>query len=322
MHTILIIYFSVIATSIETATIAAGNTNGASGSSLNALQDPLGISVGPDNSLYISDYGNDRVIKLQQGYLNGSIVAGIGVGGNSANQLNGPTGLYVDVSSNIYVADALNYRIMFWPNNSSTGLKVAGNGISGSTLSTFNIVSGLFVDSQRNIYLCDPYNHRVMKFTQNVTNAVIVAGTGSAGSGSNQLNTPFGIYFDEINSYLYVADYNNNRIQRYHVGVSTNGTSVAGGNGQGSASNQLSNPCSVCVSKITNAIYIADSSNNRVQRWSSGATSGVTIAGNGASTSNYSTSLQGSMDIRLSINDTYLFVSESLSNRVCRFELI
>ena len=307
---------------MQTATSAAGNANGAAGSSLNALRNPLGIAVGVDNSLYVSDSGNDRVIKLQQGYLNGSIVAGTGVGGSSAHQLNSPTGLYVDASSNIYVADSLNYRVMFWGKNSSAGLKVAGTGISGSTLSTFNIVTGLVVDSQGNIYLSDSNNHRVMKFTRNVTNAVILAGTGSAGSGSNQLNTPFGIYFDEINSYLYVADHNNSRIQRYHVGVSTNGTSVAGGNGQGSASNQLSNPGSVCVSKITNAIYIADSGNNRVQRWSSGATSGVTIAGNGASTSNFSTPLQEAMGIKLSINDTNLFVSEPTYNRVWRFQLI
>jgi sugar lactone lactonase YvrE len=307
---------------METATVVAGNANCTAGSSLNALYYPTGISVGVDNSLYISDYSNDRVIRIQLGDLTGSIVAGTGVGGSSANQLNGPEDLYVDASSNIYVADSLNYRIMFWGKNSSTGVQVAGNGSAGSSLSTFNTVAAIFADSEGNIYVSDTNNHRVMKFTPNVTNAVIVAGTGSAGNGSYQLNSPDGIYFDEINSYLYVADYNNHRIQRFHVGVSTNGTSVAGGNGQGSASNQLSYPSSVSVSKINDAIYIADSGNNRVQLWNSGATSGVTIAGNGTSTSNYSTPLQGPMDIRLSINETDLFVSEVTCNRVLSFQLV
>jgi sugar lactone lactonase YvrE len=322
MHTILILYFSVIVASMQTATIAAGNANGAGGSSLSALQSPTGISVGIDDSLYVSDHGNNRVIKFPEGSLTGSIVAGTGVAGNTTSQLNGPTGVYVDTSFNVYVADSNNYRVMFWRNNASVGVQVAGTGISGNTLSSFGILAGLFVDAQGNIYVCDSNNDRVMKFTPNVTNAVIVAGTGSAGSGSNQLNNPYGVYFDDVNSYLYVADYHNNRIQRYHVGVSTNGTSVAGGNGQGSASNQLNLPYSVCVSKITNDIYIADSGNNRVQLWNSGATSGVTIAGNGALFNNLSTPLQGSMDIKLSVNDTYLFVSETSANRVWRFQLV
>jgi sugar lactone lactonase YvrE len=211
---------------------------------------------------------------------------------------------------------------MFWLQNASAGVKLAGTGASGSALNNFGTLSGLFVDSQGNIYVCDVTNNRIMKFTPNVTNAVIVGGTGGFGSNSYQLNTPYGLYLDEVNLYLYVADYNNNRIQRYQVGVSTNGSTVAGGNGQGSASNQLNLPYSVCVSKITNAIYIADSGNHRVQRWNSGATNGVTIVGSGATLYNYTTSLQGPMDIRLSNNEDYLFVSEMNFNRVWRFELV
>src|SRR5690349_7511573 len=126
MYTILTVYFSLIVASLQTATIAAGNANGAGGSSLSSLQSPTGISVGIDNSLYISDFGNDRVIKLSNGSLTGSIVAGTGVGGSTASQLNGPTGLYVDASLNIYVADSYNFRVMFWPKNASVGVKVAG----------------------------------------------------------------------------------------------------------------------------------------------------------------------------------------------------
>jgi len=317
----LTIYFCLIAVSIEIGTVVGGYGNGTRGNATNALSNPAGLSVGVDNSLYISDYFNHRVIKLPEGSLNGSIVAGTGVAGNSASQLNGPTGLYVDASLNIYVADSNNYRVMFWQKNSSAGVKVAGTGNSGSTLSNFGILASLLVDSQGNIYVCDPNNNRVMKFTPNVTNAVVVAGTSSAGNGSYQLNLPYDLYLDEINSYLYVTDYNNHRIQRYHLGVSMNGTTVAGGNGQGSASYQLNFPYALCISKTTNAIYITDSGNNRIQRWSSGATSGVTIVGNDTSGTN-STLLQGHMGIRQSINESYLFLSEMLDNTVWSFRLI
>ncbi|CAF4325571.1 unnamed protein product, partial [Adineta steineri] len=133
---------------------------------------------------------------------------------------------------------------------------------------------------------------------------------------------PTSIYVDEVNSYLYVSDTNNHRIQRYHVGVSINGTTVAGGNGQGSGSNQLNTPFSLCVSTINSYIYITDSGNNRVQRWSFGASYGVTIVGNGALVRNDSTLVQGTMDLRLSINESNLFVSEMMENRIWRFQLI
>ncbi len=56
------------------------------------------------------------------------------------------------------------------------------------------------------------------------------------------------------------------------------GVTVAGGNGYGSASNQLSFPYGVAVDAAGN-VYVSDINNGRVQRWAPGATSGVTVAG-------------------------------------------
>jgi len=84
-----------------------------------------------------------------------------------------------------------------------------------------------------NLYISDYYGHRGVKWTLNTTNVIFVATTGSPGSDSQQLNSPYGVYVDESNSYLYIADTLNHRIERYHVGVSINGTTMAGGNGPG-----------------------------------------------------------------------------------------
>ena len=60
------------------------------------------------------------------------------------------------------------------------------------------------------------------------------------------------------------------------------GVTVAGGNGQGAAANQLNEGLAVAVDATGN-VYVADANNYRVQRWAPGATSGVTVAGgNGA----------------------------------------
>jgi hypothetical protein len=56
------------------------------------------------------------------------------------------------------------------------------------------------------------------------------------------------------------------------------GVAVAGGKGQGSAANQLSGPFGVAVDGDGN-VYVADTFNSRVQRWAPGASAGVTVAG-------------------------------------------
>ncbi len=299
----------------------AGYGNGTGGSALNALMSPWGLALDANDSLYVADYNNHRVMKIELGSLTGLIVAGTGVTGNNATQLCAPTELAVDANSNIYVSDDFNYRVMLWRKNSSSGVIVAGNGTSGSTASQISQSIGLAVDSHGNIYVSDKSNHRVMKWAPNATSGTVVAGTGVAGSSSQQLYYPYGLYLDTNNSYLYIADTGNSRIQRYSLNKTTNGTTVAGGNGVGSGSNQLNYPYGVCVSKKTGDIYIADTSNHRIQRWSPGATSGVTIFGSAGVNGTNATLLHGPANVILNKNETFLYVSDTNNNRVQRFNL-
>ncbi|MBC8298965.1 MAG: NHL repeat-containing protein [Pelagibacterales bacterium] len=55
------------------------------------------------------------------------------------------------------------------------------------------------------------------------------------------------------------------------------GTTLAGGNGEGSASNQLSHPTGIALDASGN-LYIADTNNHRIQKWTPGATEGITVA--------------------------------------------
>ena len=58
----------------------------------------------------------------------------------------------------------------------------------------------------------------------------------------------------------------------------TNVVTVAGGNGQGSAANQLYSPSGVFVDS-SGSIYVADQYNSRIQKFVAGSTTGVTVAG-------------------------------------------
>ncbi len=211
---------------------------------------------------------------------------------------------------------------MYWYKNAGTGVRVAGTGTRGSTANTFNGPAGLVVDSVGNMYISDYFNNRVMKWTPNAAVGVLVAGTGVAGNGNDQLYQPQNLYLDESNSYLYIADSLNHRIQRYHEGVSMNDTTVADGNGPGPGNNQLNTPYGIWILNKTGAMYIADYNNQRVQRWSLEATSGVTIVGITGSSGTSSTLLNGPSSVLLNYNETYLYVSDMNNNRVLCFQLI
>lgn len=64
---------------------------------------------------------------------------------------------------------------------------------------------------------------------------------------------------------------------------STNGTVVAGGNGAGSALNQLNTGPLGVSTDIYGNVYVADNNNHRIVKWQPGATAGIVVAGgNGA----------------------------------------
>ena len=108
-----------------------------------------------------------------------------------------------------------------------------------------------------------------MRWPPNSTSGIVIAGLSSWGSDSFSLNMPIGIYLDENNSYIYVSDTYNNRIQRFSLfgGSPNNGTTIAGGNGLGLLNNQFSSPFGLYISKKTKTLYVADRFNNRIQRW-------------------------------------------------------
>ncbi|CAF0865121.1 unnamed protein product [Didymodactylos carnosus] len=106
--------------------------------------------------------------------------------------------------------------------------------------------------------------------------AVTVAGTtGKWGSSSTQLYTPAGIFIDPNGYSLYVADMWNYRIQKFVQGSNT-GITVAGGHGQGDASNQLNSPSDVFVDSSGN-LFIANAKANRIQMWKPNSSEGVTV---------------------------------------------
>ncbi|CAF1009964.1 unnamed protein product [Adineta steineri] len=138
--------------------VAGGNEEG---DQLNQLNCPSFIFVDDDQSVYISDQNNHRVMKWRKDAKEGIIVAGGNGQGRNFNQLSQPEGVTVDHLGQIYVADCENHRIMRWCEGKEEGeIVVGGNGEENQ----LNGPTGLSFDHKGNLYVTDYFNHRIVKF--------------------------------------------------------------------------------------------------------------------------------------------------------------
>jgi sugar lactone lactonase YvrE len=163
------------------------------------------------------------------------------------------------------------------------------------------------------------YNNGVLVNTQSQSISTAAGGNGM-GSAANQFSYPEGIYMDGVGN-IYVADEGNSRILKFPAGSTsaTNGVTVAGGNGIGSAANQLNSPNWVYLDASGN-IYVADAGNNRIQKFppnSTSATNGTTVAGgNGAGAA--ANQLSYPVSVCVSAGGT-LYVADQGNQRIQKF---
>jgi len=302
-------------------------------SSTAVLGYPYGIALleTDTDSVIFTDYINNRVLGLWNiGTVNENISV-VATQWSPGQALSSPFDLYIDVKNgyNLYVSDTNGAQVIQYINMQSVSPPprvVAGSGhTAGSAFQYLNKPYGVQVDSYNNVIVVSTNNNFVMFWPPNATNGTVIVGLGIADSSSMGLKYPSGIALDERNSLLYVADSYNHRIQRYSLNDTwpCNGTTVAGGNGAGSASNQLYKPSYIRLSNKTGAMYIADYANHRIQRWQQGATSGVTIAGNpyGHGGSN-ATMLYYPIGLAINANETLMYVTDTNNRRIQRFQLI
>ena len=133
------------------------------------------------------------------------------------------------------------------------------------------------------------------------------------GHTSDRLYNPTGLYYDEINQDLYISNLNSDTIMRWHIG-DTNGTVIAGVPGvSGSNVTLLYYPYGITLDQWKN-LYVADYSNNRIQLFCNGSSTGITIAG----TSTGGSTLLGSIDVKLD-SQMNLYVSEYGGHRITKF---
>jgi sugar lactone lactonase YvrE len=262
------------------------------GNYCNQINDPRGLCIDDDQTIYVADSGNHRVIAWKYGNTYGQIVAGGISLENHNDRLHWPTNVIVDnQTDSLLICDRSNKRVVQWPHqNGETiildigcfGLIMDNEGFlyvsdvakdevrrwkigeKEGTLNQLNYPYYIFVDEDQSVYVSDGLNHRVMKWTKGAKEGIVVAGGQGEGNRLNQLTHPRGIVVDQFGT-LYVADSGNHRVMRWLKGTKEDEI-IVGRNGQGDQLNQLNYPIDLLFDK-EGSLYVVDGENNRILKF-------------------------------------------------------
>ncbi len=218
-----------------------------------------------------------------------------------------PTNIFIDTLNNFFYISAMDEfnndaaTVIKWmPGNLPDDIEVVANENADGSIGWPGQLS---VDHSGNIYIEDTLNQNVQIWTDPQTRIILANGF-----------RPKGIKLDNDGN-LFVVDASNNQVLEFSSSDITslittsnpiNGTVVAGGNGMGSALNQLNDPEGIFINTAKN-IYIADNGNDRIVKWPSGSVSGQLALNNISSFSGFKNNL---VDVWID-NNQNLFFSDS-----------
>lgn len=288
--------------------------------------------------------------------------------GSTAAALNRPTGLALD-GGRLWIVDSENNRVLrhenaaFLPDGSSA-VSMLGD-TSLTNVSPFYPKATRFAAGARGItvdplsgkvFLCDTGNHQVLRFASGaaLTSGAPAEGVlgqndfshNTAGGDVDSMTSPSAVAMDH-NGHLWVADTGNHRVLRFDTAAT-----AENGRGANAVLGQVNihfnvpaitaagmwSPAGLAVQSsfshvsqtwTTTQLWVADTANGRVLRFSNPATaldgaSASAVLGQGNFTSQVISSASNRMvgPIGLAVDSTsHLWVADSKNNRVLRFDL-
>ena len=226
------------------------------------LEEPGKIDIDSQGNLYIADTGNNRIQKWEYGGLTGTTVAGGNGLGSELNQLYNPFGIAVDNDGTIYVSELSNHRVTKWSAGVSEGEIVAGGNGEGSDPDQLAIPMGIAINKNGDLFVADTYNHRVQLWEKGATEGKTLI-SGKDFDPAYQINYFSGISIVD-DTFLYITDYQQKRIIRYHIDSGTYEI-ISTNDSIENEEDKISQPYQTAVDLMGDLI-IADAKNNRIQK--------------------------------------------------------
>ncbi len=245
-------------------TTTTANTKTFPQASSNTLSSPTDVKVDSNGNVFVSDSGNNRVLKIPAGSKSASQVWGqsgfVSNGANQikANSINFPYQMAIDYSQSpfaLYVSDINNNRILVWNDSvqfrsgdpadavigqasMQSGTSNADTGVAQTPTSTsLAAPTGIAVNpSDGTLYVADSGNNRVLRFPRPVSQSGRIAPDAvigqinfttatSAGVSASTLSTPGGLAIGP-NGDLFVADTGNNRVLEFQAGAGNGASAI------------------------------------------------------------------------------------------------
>ncbi|MFY0601660.1 MAG: hypothetical protein JXR03_18445 [Cyclobacteriaceae bacterium] len=264
----------------QTVSTFAGSSQGSLDGSEGTFNNPVGITLGYNNELYVADAGNHSIRKVTLdskivSTVTGSSPFGFMDGHVSIAKFHNPTGILVSPEEAVFVV-GWGHRIRKISSdmvNTFAGTGVAGFRDGSASQAQLSYPSDLIQDKAGNLYVVDENNHCIRKISSlgEVTIFAGVARTSGLRDGNRSqalFNYPSGIAIDD-NDNIYVADRRNHCIRKiasFGVVSTIAGDGVGGYKDGKSSEARFLHPERVAVNASGDNIFISDSGNHCIRK--------------------------------------------------------